>query len=85
MRWINRVEKIDTEPIGYRNPAKMTPIDARMSYFRDLHRNEWFNVMNWVLDELRLPKQSRRRHLISHCFYFEHKQLKNPVFNYKVL
>lgn len=85
MRWINRIEKIDAALTGYTNQPKMTPIDVRMSYFRELHRNEWFNVMNWVLDELRLPKQSRQQHLISHCFYFHHKDLKHPVFNYRVL
>lgn len=66
----------------------MSLIDARLDVFRDLHKNIWFHVMNWVLDEMRIPKERRGIHaLCGHCFYFRYKDIpsKSRVFNYDAL
>lgn len=34
-------------------------MEARIHRFQDLAGNPWFSVMNWVLDELRIPKDKR--------------------------
>lgn len=40
-------------------------MESRVAYFRQLTDNPWFNVMNWVLDELRCPPEHRYNHY--HC------------------
>lgn len=35
-------------------------MEARIRQFREFVDNPWFNVMNWVLDELRTPPKYRR-------------------------
>lgn len=62
--------------------ATMSAIDQRIDLFRELHKNIWFQVMNWVLDQLRLPKERRRESMISHCFFFNYKEIKRPVYKY---
>jgi hypothetical protein len=37
-------------------------MEARIQRFRELSVNPWFNVMNWVLDELRTPPTYRTGH-----------------------
>jgi len=66
--------------------ASPSAIDKRLSYFASLQDNIWFDVMNWVLDQLKLKDPlDRRRHLWGHCFYFNWKKLKHPVYNYNKL
>jgi hypothetical protein len=62
----------------------MSAIEARLAHFHTLHNNPWFNVMNWVLDQLRLPKEERRRHVGGYCFYFHEREIpqKHWVYNY---
>ena len=62
----------------------LSPIDKRLRYFYELQNNEWFGVMNWVLGQLVLKDpMDRRRHMWGHCFYFEAKKLRHPVYDYK--
>lgn len=61
----------------------MSAIDSRLDLFRDLHSNNWFHVMNWVLDELRVPKEERRRHfLFAQSFYFNKKDIPQKHWRY---
>ena len=62
----------------------ISPIDIRLRHFAELQENIWFGVMNWVLDQMRhTDPLERRRHLWGHCFYFEYKKLRHPVYDYK--
>ncbi len=65
------------------NPTTLSAIDKRLALFKELQDNIWFDVMNWVLDQLVLKDpMDRRRHLWGHCFYFNWKKLKHPVYKY---
>jgi hypothetical protein len=46
-------------------------MEARIDRFQTLTANPWFNVMNWVLDELRTPPKYRWNHWESYCFYMK--------------
>lgn len=62
----------------------LSPIEKRLDVFYELQTNEWFGVMNWVLGQLVLKDPTdRRRHLWGHCFYFDAKKLRRPVYDYK--
>ena len=64
----------------------LSAIDKRLRHFAELQENIWFGVMNWVLDQLRhTDPNERRRHLWGHCFYFDWKKIKHPVYDYKHL
>lgn len=64
----------------------LSAIDERLALFKELQDNIWFGVMNWVLGQLVLKDpMDRRRHLWGHCFYFEAKKLRHPVYKYSEL
>lgn len=64
----------------------LSPIEKRLQLFYELQNNEWFGVMNWVLDQLRhTDPLERRRCMWGHVFYFEYKKLRHPVYDYKNL
>lgn len=68
------------------NSIILSAIDKRLALFKELQDNIWFGVMNWVLGQLVLKDpMDRRRHMISHCFYFEYKKLRHPVYKYSIL
>ncbi len=54
-------------------------MEFRIQRFRELTDNPWFNVMNWVLDELRTPPQYRRGHA-SECWVFYMSRLPRTTF-----
>lgn len=60
----------------------MSAIELRMDHFRTLHRNIWFHVMNWVLEELVSPPKARLGVLYGHGFFFEASQIRHQVFDY---
>jgi hypothetical protein len=67
-------------------PNSVSAIEKRLALFKELQDNIWFGVMNWVLGQLVLKDpMDRRRHLWGHCFYFEAKKLRHPVYKYNQL
>jgi hypothetical protein len=54
-------------------------MEQRVTRFRGLSENPWFNVMNWVLDEFRSAPQNKRMHAAEGwVFYgFSPKLVKN--------
>ena len=64
----------------------LSAIDNRLQRFAELQNNIWFDVMNWVLDQMVLKDpMDRKRHLWGHGFYFNYKKIKYPVYDYKYL
>ncbi len=62
-------------------------LEARSARFRELHSNPWFPVMNWVLDQLRMPKDDQWRSVMNCGFYFDKREIpkKHWVYNYNAM
>lgn len=56
-------------------------MEARIQRFQELSVNPWFNVMNWVLDELRTPPQYRHGHVQEGWVFYMKKPPRTTFMN----
>ena len=62
-------------------------MESRIAHFRTLSENPWYNVMNWVIDEMRIPaheKIYRWNHAYEgHAFYNIDRRLLRKAYKVK--
>jgi hypothetical protein len=58
----------------------MAAIEARVSLFRELHRNWWYHQFNCVLWEMMVPEASRRPQAMYHDVAWFNAHRKPPSY-----